>query len=396
MFEHEIAVALAAGDIEKAEGYLVRARAVHPDDAGLLMWAAVIAQMTWRESSALNDLRQILRGEDREVMSQDELMARIGELSFRLGAYAECIAYLQSGSEGDGSGRRAALARLARNLPYTRAEPRELAAELPLLGGALPEMLCSFGELKHPFVLDTGASMTTVSRRFARELGVLSIIPAGTAKDGVGSEFEVSFGVAQRMSLGNFELGAQPVLVVEDGQLGLRDEFGGPERSPGGVVGLDILARFRVTFDPGRQSVLFELPRGLGARESVMCVQHDGRCLVPLTIEGKAFWFVLDTGASHSSLTEKGLYLLPSGAHRAVEQLRRVRSPSGSRYSVRGVEGLTLEVSGVEFLGVDLPVVRRPFSSRFPVHGVLGADLLMRCRTTFDMGRLRLELLKEG
>ncbi len=234
MFEHAIAVALAAGHIEEAEAHLARARAVHPDDPGLLMWAAVVSQMTWHETSALNDLRQILRGEGYQEMTRSELLGRIGELSFRVGSYAECIAYLQAGlSEGDSS-RRKALATLARHLPYTREEPRELAAELPLLGGALPEMLCSFGALQRPFVLDTGASMTTVTRRLAKELGVTPIIPAGPAKDGVGFEFGVSFGVVQRMSLGNFELGAQPVLVVADHQLGLRDEFGGPERSPGG------------------------------------------------------------------------------------------------------------------------------------------------------------------
>jgi hypothetical protein len=45
----------------------------------------------------------------------------------------------------------------------------------------------------------------------------------------------------------------------------------------------------------------------------------------------------------------------------------------------------------VRFRGADLQVVEREPPRVFPVHGVLGADLLMRCRTTLDSGRIRIE-----
>jgi hypothetical protein len=127
---------------------------------------------------------------------------------------------------------------------------------------------------------------------------------------------------------------------------------------------------------------------------SVQCVRADGRCLVPVVVEGAPLWFVLDTGASHSSLTAEGLARIPSGEGRAVASYRRVRTVGGSLVAVREVRGLVLRCSEARFLQVTLPVVARAGSELFPVHGVLGIDLLSRCRLTLDRGRARLTAIQ--
>jgi len=119
----------------------------------------------------------------------------------------------------------------------------------------------------------------------------------------------------------------------------------------------------------------------------------EDNLLVEVRIEGRRLWFVLDTGASASSLSEVGLQMLPGGERRALQRFGKVYSPGGVKLSARMVEGLVLELSGVRFIGVDLQVVEREAPELFPVHGVLGADLLMRCRTTMDSGRIHLESL---
>jgi predicted aspartyl protease len=385
--------ALAAGDLDQAELSLQRARAILGDTPVVLLWSATLAQMRWRDVVALEDLRQLNRLPDRGDLDRAELLGWIGDLLFRTGSYAESIPFLFAGRVGDEFDRRHALSILARDLPYNRTRPDQLAAELPLLEGPLPELLCTIGRLQQPFVLDTGASFTTVARSVAATLGVEPIVEGGFGRDGAQQTFSVAFGVLPSLSLGQVELEAQPVMVIDDEQLALRDEFGGPPSAPVGLVGLDVLTRFRVTFDPERRSVLFELPRGLDPDDSVACVQYDGSCLVPVQVEAKQLWFVVDTGASHSSLTNLGLAALPGGERRASETFRRVRRPGGRGHAVREVAGLTLVVADIRFSGVDLPIVFRPPGASFPIHGVLGADLLMRCRTTLDLGRLRLQTL---
>jgi hypothetical protein len=126
----------------------------------------------------------------------------------------------------------------------------------------------------------------------------------------------------------------------------------------------------------------------------VQCVRAEGRCLVPVVVEGARLWFVLDTGASHSSLTALGLSRIPGGDERAVPSFRRVRTVGGGLVAVKEVRDLVLRCSDARFLQVTLPVVNRGRAEVFPVHGVLGIDLLSRCRVTLDRGRARLTAVR--
>ena len=85
-----------------------------------------------------------------------------------------------------------------------------------------------------------------------------------------------------------------------------------------------------------------------------------------------------------------------SGERRAIQSYRHIRSPGGSGILVRLVPHLTLEVSEARMANLDLPVVQRSMPTGFPVHGLLGADLLMRCRTTVVRNRVRMEVIERG
>jgi predicted aspartyl protease len=275
-------------------------------------------------------------------------------------------------------------------LPFVRKQSGPLLTEQRLLTGTAPEFVCTVGGQARTFALDTGTSMTTLAHGFADELGVAGRTSAGRALDGLGRDLPVEVGVLDDFAVGDVVLGAIPVLVIDDVAMQLRDFGGGPDRVPRGMLGLDLLGSFRLTLDPERTRLVLELPRGLDEDQSVQCLRVEGRCLVPVTVDGVRLWFVLDTGASHSSLTTAGITALPNGAQRAAPTFRPVRTVGGATVAVRAVADLELRVSEVMFQGVTLPVVLRGTSGVFPVHGVLGMDLLGRCVVTFDRGRLRL------
>ena len=386
------AAALREGRFDEAAERIRVVRSQAPRDPDAAAWSSVIAEMAWRHDDAVREMGAAVRAATAAGLPADEvaeLLDRLGDLLFQAGRWEEAAATLRP----DGNERRQAFASIARQLPPQRRPDGPLVTEQPLLPGAVPEFVCGAGGRLRPFAIDTGTSMTTLARTFADELAVEHRRSAGRALDSGGRELAVDVAVLPRFQIGDVEMGATPVLVVDDGALGLRDLFGGPERVPRGVLGLDLLAAVRLTIDPERRSVAVELPRGLPPERSVQCVRVDGRCLAPVHIEGVLLWFVLDTGASHSSLSEAGVLRLPGGEGRAVPSFRRVRTVGGGGVVVREVRSLVLRCSDARFEGVTLPVVARGRGELFPVHGVLGIDLLARCRVTLDGGRARLVAL---
>lgn len=387
--------ALADGALEDARELVAEVRQRDPWHIGAARWSALLADMLWRDDEAIREqtvaVRLARRDGDRDQIA--ELRGRLGELLFQSGRWGESASPLLDGAVGEHFERRRAFAILAASLPFMRRFSGPLVNEQPLLRGSMPEFVCGTRERLRPFMIDTGTSMTTVASGFADELGVRNKQPAGNVLDGAGRELPARVGSLPDFRIGSVDIGAVPVMVVDDSALELRDLHGGPERVPRGVLGLDLLAACRLTVDPERGSVVIELSQGLPENESVQCLRVDGRCIVPVSVAGRRLWFVLDTGASHSSLTTRGLEDLPGGGGRAMPTFRRVRTVGGGVLSVREVRDLVLQCSDARFLQVTLPVVDRGARGVFPIHGVLGNDLLNSCRLTFDRGRARLTVL---
>jgi predicted aspartyl protease len=389
-----IAMALQGGRLEQAVAARALARDRHPGNTLVLFWSATVSALLWDDDRAAHELAAAMRIDANEHTLPGDCSGILGDLLFQAGRFGESAAPLLGGTAAADAARRRAFAALAQKLPARRKAVTPLATERAASKGELPEFECAVGVRRRGFAIDTGSSMTTVSRSLANELSARDLFPAGNAIDGAGRSVKVDAAVLDPFAVGDVDLGAVPVLVVDDSMFALRDLFGGPERPVHAVLGLDHLSLFRITFDPVRSSVTFELPRGLPPSDSVQCVRADGRCLVPVLLDSVRMWFVLDTGASNSSLTEAGLQALPGGSERAVQAFRRVRTLAGATVAVRSVHDLALRVDRVRFRGQELPIVQRSAGSSFPVHGVLGADLLLRCRLTLDSGRVRLEAVE--
>ena len=390
------ATALSNGRLEEAVELVSEARRRDPRNVNAARWSGLIAELLWQDDMAIDEQMAAIRlaRPEENLAELASLRGQLGDRLFQAGRWGESATPLFAGANGKDIERRRAFATIAAQLPFSRHFAGPVVTEQPMLSGAAPEFVCGTGGLLRPFAIDTGTSMTTVGETFADELGVVSRRVAGSAVDGTGRKLAIEVGLLRRFRVGNVDIGDVPVLVVADSALRLRDLRGGPESVPRGVLGLDLIAACQLTLDPERGSVVLELPRGLSAKDSVQCVRVEGRCLVPVVVEGKRLWFVLDTGASHSSLTTRGLDAMRGKERRAVPSFRRVRTVGGGLVAVREVTGLVVRCSDARFVGVTLPVIDRGRSVLFPVHGVLGVDLLSRCRVTLDRGRARLTVVR--
>jgi len=393
---HATQQALRAGDVLAMESLLARARQRFPVDADVLLYDALLADMRWHDDIVLADLRAAAAAGHPQI-PRAELEGRVGDKLFALGSWAESAPLLRAGAAGgdeSARARRRAWAELADVLPAVHRDPASVQAQVEFNPAQVPELLLGLGDRGGAFVLDTGATFTTLSESLAARLRVDAKVEAGEVRDGAGRPFAACFARLPALMIGGLRLGPMPVLVVRDQTLSMRDLFGGPGRGVDGLLGLDVLTRFRIVIDPAARAVTLSTASGLTAGNAAPCLRVDGGLRVPVEVEGRSLWFQLDTGASRTSLTAAGLALVPGGEARAAAAFRTVHAPGGSRVAVRELRNVEMRAAGAPFTGVTLPVIDRPTgASGFPLHGVLGADLVLRCRAILDSGRLLLEVL---
>ncbi len=385
----QVEAALASGDVSMAEQLLVVGLARWPGDPGLGAWSAVLHGLRGDREREIDELRALPRHLSADDPERAALSARVGIELFRAGRYGEAGPWLRAAGGSDPT--LAGLAVVTDDLPvFQRRLGGRAVAELPLVEESPPVLECSVEGSTARMVVDTGASMTTISRQLAERIGLLVPPPYVEARDGTGAPIPAAIGVVPTLRLGALELGPVPVLVLDADRLDLRS---GESDGVDGLIGFDLLSRLRFTFDPERRSLVLGAPRGTtGSDLAVHCLHEQGCVLAPVRIQRREFWFLLDSGASSSSLTPTGYDALVEGRGPGELTHRSVHGPGGERLAVVEVPEVSLEVAGARFSGLTLPVIRRSPEpgSLLPVHGVLGGDLLLRCRTTYDSGALRI------
>ncbi|MEE2888326.1 MAG: retropepsin-like aspartic protease [Planctomycetota bacterium] len=382
---------LHKGHFDSALDVLMRARGRFPRDEAVLRWNVEVHRMQRQYREALAFLLELSRAEHLHTVTRREVAGQIGDLLFESGDYGRSAHFLYSGVSGPAMVHRRAKADITLALPYIRPQIDYRPIDAKLVATIWPSVLCGFRGKDRLCILDTGSTMSTLSRSVAELVGVTDVRDFGMVRDSLGRKHGAHIGVLKSLSMGGVKLSVLPVLVVEDERLALRDPFGGPENPPMVVLGLDVLSRFRVVFDFSREVVRFDRPGGMVPGHAEDSLLVEGCLVFPMRVDAVDMWFILDTASSHSSLTEAGLAALPGGERRVVPDYRRPKSLAGRGFISRKVESMVLQSSGVRFAGVEMPVVERLTSGVFPVHGVLGVDLLRHCRLTIDSGRILLE-----
>ena len=383
--EHE----LDDGQVETARGLLAEGLARYPGDPRLRWTQASLLALWGDAGGACEALRAILAGPVPMGLSVAEVQGFLGDVLFDAGRFGEAAAPLLAAGHSVEGRRRGSLALLTTALPPVGGavfaetpQPRDLYRRL------LPQVAVRIAGRELVLVLDTGSSWTALSASAAQRVGMDPPQLQGTARDGRGLPFAVGLAVAPMVVVGGVDLGDRPVAVVEDARLLLRDPLeGGGERFDG-LLGMDLLRPLRLELDGRQSQVLFlpPQPAPVGAR----CLHDAGRLVCRVEVEEQPLWFLLDTGASRSSLTTAGLQRLPGGPARADAAVRRIRSPAGADVAVRDLTVRSLQVGGLHLHNLTLPILARDPAGRIPLHGVLGADVLLRGRLVLDRGVLEI------
>ncbi len=246
------------------------------------------------------------------------------------------------------------------------------------------------------FFVDTGYTYSTCDDGLVDGLGL-------ETRGRVNIRGELGKVHATKTRLRPLELGGHRVrdLVCQVRDLDSTSSIGDPDEVPiAGVLGMDVLRRFHVIFDPESGQVHLRdpsevegLPRdGEGVSRLKRTTPWVGlRARVALKVDGRTQWPILDTGATSTYVDGAQHGLEPSYHIDGVT----VRGTGQGGTSIRTVS--YYELDGVTVGGVPTgPVTLMDRDRPWWESGLLGLDLLSRFHQEYDFkrGRVRFSLAR--
>ncbi len=233
-------------------------------------------------------------------------------------------------------------------------------------------------------VLDTGAERSVITRAAVERLGLRRDEWVSSLVRGVGGIEWQANAVMRSFEIGGLplrRLGVSPALTFVVAPLASLAAFSDP---PAGLLGADYLSRFDLELDPAGQSLTLYSVDACGAGAIAWKVPHlevpalrprPTVLLVPVRVDGLVLAAQLDTGASVSLLTPRGMARL---GLRAGTPGRSVQGLGPRRIMTERHRVATLEFGPLMLRDVEVVSGAPPGGSPFDM--ILGLDVLRRTR----------------
>lgn len=251
------------------------------------------------------------------------------------------------------------------------------------------------GEGPFTFDLDTGASLTTLSKKLAETLGIITRQGSRSEARGVGGSIPIEYADAA-ISIGALEFESDEVYVLDFDKIRL----GAKNRD--GVLGFTTLRHCMMSLNYSKQSFKLSRNRSISKKTTGDYVRHPFEYIkdshlvgVPVHVNSEGpFDFVLDTGAGNSVIT-------PELADRLCIEAKPVQGIA------RGVGGdVELKLAGLEQISVHSATLVSPQvvvldlskvspKGKLIENGIIGYDFLKNFETIIDYPKKQFSFIDE-
>jgi predicted aspartyl protease/Flp pilus assembly protein TadD len=275
--------------------------------------------------------------------------------------------------------------------PQTVTLPFELQNSRPFLRVSID------GSEPLNLVIDTGASITVLSEKVARRLGIHPMAQGGRARAvGGGGTFPIVYGLVGQIALGPVKVYNVPIYIRE---FHATDDKGENTSPADGFLGLSVMSNFRLTLDYAQRELVFEQAPVRWAPESVSSdttvvrfrTTNGGLVSAEVKVHGdEALNFLVDSGASATVLAEDAVERL-NWKDKVLPEIKvRVLGAAGLIEDVDLILVPSLAIDGLEQRNIRAPVLDLDAvneTAGFMQSGILGGNFLRHFRLTFDFER---------
>lgn len=226
-----------------------------------------------------------------------------------------------------------------------------------------------------PFVFDTGATITVMSKSTASRFGAVKTDEVIKAGGNAGIGIESTLYVVDKISLGECLINNLKVIVVEDEVLDFGKDEEGNDIKVNGFLGWDFIQNFRWEYNVYKSSLLFE-EASKSEKVTIRNMEDwNNMPLIYVEMNGQKELFGFDTGNTESVLGKR-LYTSISDIDLTIDSI--VGIDGVSEESVKNIESLELFVNDKKVEIKNISAVNRQV---FPtdvegVCGLLGIDII--------------------
>lgn len=242
-----------------------------------------------------------------------------------------------------------------------------------------------------PFVFDTGASITVISKSVSKLIGAT---PSEDTVVGGGNSnmlASLSTSVISTLKIGNTQIENITVVAVDDERLDFGVDENGNNLIVNGFLGWDIIQNFKWTID-GKNKI-FTMKKSLNSVNKKKNLDWDNMPIIEAKFNNKPMFFGFDTGNTESMFSQNFIPFLKT---------KKVKTDI-----ITGVDGVVEEeVSVAENIDItiedqiislnDISVLNRDIfpTKKYSVMGLLAADIIQNCKCILDYPGRYFEIIK--
>lgn len=249
-----------------------------------------------------------------------------------------------------------------------------------------------FGDKIVPFIFDTGASVTCISKSVSKLIGAIptgdSVIGGGNANSSISLD---------KSHIGSCEIGRIliediSVVVVNNENLDFGVDETGNRLMVNGFLGWDIIQNFKWTISRKNESIIIEKPTDLIDIEGYL--DWDNMPIIQAEFNNTQMFFGFDTGNTESMFSSNFIPFLNTDKRRK-DIIAGVDGISENEVFI--AENIDLNISNQAIRLNDISILQRDIfpSKKYNVMGLLAADIIQDYKCVLDYPGRVFKLIKE-
>lgn len=249
-----------------------------------------------------------------------------------------------------------------------------------------------FGDEIVPFIFDTGASITAISKSVSKLIGAVPTGDSVIGRGNINTSISLDKSRINSCKIGSTIIENISVLVVNDENLDFGLDESGNRLMVNGFLGWDIIQNFKWTIDHKSESIIIEKSTDLIDIEG--CLDWDNMPIIQAEFNNIQMFFGFDTGNTESMFSSNFIPFLNTDKRRK-DIIAGVEGVSESEVFI--AENIDLIIGDEAIRLNNISILERDIfpSKKYDVMGLLAADIIQDYKCVIDYPGKVFKLIKE-